>query len=322
MKTKFTGIMALILCLLSSCSGTVPAVVPTSTTAAPDQLMESSVESVWSITGDPNPFKIPDGIAIDRQGNLYVMDSLNDRVQKFDNDGMFISMWGSSGDQDGQFHCGNYCMLAVDNKSNVYVTDIGNSRVQKFDSNGKFLTKWGASGEGDGQFSHPFGIAVDQQGSVYISDVGNTRIQVFDDNGKFLAKWGTPGYEPGQFSSDLADLAVDSKGNIYVSDRSNGLSKFDSNKQFLAELEDCGDDKPIRSATGMAVDAQDNLYVFDLSNSRVCKFDSSGKHLSQWDGSGSAEGAFTLGGGIAVDQQANVYVAEPFANRVRKFRQR
>lgn len=318
MKTKNIGLISLILCLLSSCSGAVP----TPTTAAADQPAESSVELVWSITGDPNPFNVPDGIAVDQQGNLYVMDSLNDRVQKFDNDGMFITMWGSSGDQDGQFQCGNYCMVAVDNKSNVYVTDIGNSRVQKFDSNGKFLTKWGDSGDRDGQFSHPFGIAVDQQGNVYIGDVGNTRIQVFDSNGKFLTKWGTPGYEPGQFSSDLADLAVDSQGNIYVSDRSNGLSKFDSNKQFLAELEDCGDDKPIRSATGVAVDAQDNLYVFDLSNSRVCKFDSSGNHLSQSDGSGSAEGAFTLGGGIAVDQQANVYVAEPFANRVRKFRQR
>ena len=43
-------------------------------------------------------------------------------------------------------------------------------------------------------------------------------------------------------------------------------------------------DKPIHSATGMAEDAQDNLYVFDLSNSRVCKFDANGNHKRQWHG--------------------------------------
>jgi sugar lactone lactonase YvrE len=72
----------------------------------------------------------------------------------------------------------------------------------------------------------------------------------------------------------------------------------------------------------VAFDTQGNLYVSDLSNSRMCKYDSNGHFLSQWDGSGSADGPLSAVGGIAVDQQGNVYVAELFANRVRKFRQR
>ena len=84
-----------------------------------DQPTESLVESVWSITGDPNPFNTPDGIAIDSQGNLYVMDSGNHRIQKFDSDGNFITMWGSEGRNDGQFDC-FACMVAVDGQGNVY----------------------------------------------------------------------------------------------------------------------------------------------------------------------------------------------------------
>jgi DNA-binding beta-propeller fold protein YncE len=71
----------------------------------------------------------------------------------------------------------------------------------------------------------------------------------------------------------------------------------------------------------VAVDSQGNIYVFDLSNSRICKYDSNGRFLNLWDGSDSAGGRLSWVGGIAVDQQGNVYVAELFAGRVRKFHQ-
>jgi sugar lactone lactonase YvrE len=135
-------------------------------------------------------------------------------------------------------------------------------------------------------------------------------------------KWGSEGYEDGQFSSDLADIAVDSQSNVYVTDRSNGLYQFDSNGQFLARWDTCGDDKLISSATGVAADSIGNIYVFDLSNSRMCKYDSKGLFLNNWNGSGSPEGPFSAVGGLAVDQQGNIYVAELFDGRVRKFRQR
>jgi sugar lactone lactonase YvrE len=278
-------------------------------------------EFVWSLTGDPNPFNNPDGIAVDSQGNLYVMDSGNSRIQKFDGDGNFILMWGSKGNNDGQFDCSPFCMVAVDGLANVYITDNGNSRVQKFDSNGQFLLKWGSFGSEDGQFDESFGIAVDRQGNVYVGDVGNARIQKFDSNGNFLMKWGSSGYEDGQFSPDLADLAVDSNGNIYVTDRSNGIYKFDKNGEYLTRLTACGDKNSVAAATGVAVDLEDNVYFYDLSNNRMCKYDRDGKFLNNWDGSGSTEGVFTTVGGVAVDQNGNIYVAEFFDGRVRKFRQ-
>jgi DNA-binding beta-propeller fold protein YncE len=282
---------------------------------------ERPVASVWSITGDPSVFDTPDGLAVDQQGYLYVMDSGNNRLQKFDSNGQSVAMWGTKGTGDGQFDCQSICMVAVDGQGNVFATDGSNARVEKFDSSGKFLAKWGSFGSGDGQFNSPFGIGVDAQGNIYVGDVGNSRVQKFTGSGKFLAKWGSSGYQDGQFSENLADIAIDAQGNVYVTDRSYGLQKFDSRGRFLARLRSCGDSRPLFSAAGVAVDVQGNIYVSDALNKRICKLDPYGRFLNRWDGSGSAEGPLDTVGGIAVDQLGNVYAAELFANRVRKFHQ-
>jgi streptogramin lyase len=70
---------------------------------------------------------------------------------------------------------------------------------------------------------------------------------------------------------------------------------------------------------GVAVDTEGSLYVFELSNNRICKYDADGDFLTAWSGS-RREGAFSMAG-LAVDQQGDLYVAEPFDNLVLKFRQ-
>lgn len=285
---------------------TIPAATQT------DLIVESQLELIWSSTGEPDQFSAPDGIGLDQQGNLYVSDGGNSRIQKLDSQGKLITLWGSNGAEDGQLFC-KLCGLAVDQQGNVFITDTDNSRVQKFDGNGKFLLKWGSPGSGDGEFNGPFGLAVDRQGNVYVGDVANGRIQKFDNNGKFLVVWGSRGPKEGQFSWDLADIAVDGVGDVYVTDRSKGLQKFDRNGNFLARWQICGD-KKILGATGVAVDAQDNVYVFDLSNSRICKFDRDGKVLAIWGGLENPVGF------IALDQEGHIYTAEVFNNQVNKYR--
>ena len=87
--------------------------------------------------------------AVDSSNNVYVADQDNNRIQKFDSSGKFITKWGSYGNGDGQFH--NPDGIEVDSSGNVYVSDTDNNRIQKFDSNGTFITQWG-SGSSDGQF--------------------------------------------------------------------------------------------------------------------------------------------------------------------------
>jgi sugar lactone lactonase YvrE len=132
----------------------------------------------WGTQGNGDgQFYYPAGIAVDSSGNVYVLDTENNRIQKFSADGTFVTKWGSSGDGDGQL--GYPSGIVVDSSGYVYVADYGSSRIQKFSANGTFVTKWGSYGAGDGQFKTPYGIAVDSSGYVYVTDYGNHRIQKF-----------------------------------------------------------------------------------------------------------------------------------------------
>jgi len=135
------------------------------------------LSSVLGPVGSGNgQFVNPGGIAIDASGNVYVVDSGNNRIQKFDSSGVFKKTWGRSGSGDGYFN--NPMGIAVySSTGDVYVADTGNNRVQKFDSSGTFITKWGSSGSGNGSFDSPTGIAVDASGAVYVSDKNG--IQIF-----------------------------------------------------------------------------------------------------------------------------------------------
>ena len=83
-------------------------------------------------TGDGQfgQYNSPNSIAVDSHGNVYVTDYDNNRVQKFDTNGNFITKWGSEGSKDGQFDGPKG--IAVDTHGNVYVTDEGNTRIELF----------------------------------------------------------------------------------------------------------------------------------------------------------------------------------------------
>jgi DNA-binding beta-propeller fold protein YncE len=195
--TWIIGVLWLALALgLTACQPVRP-VTPTpaaaTTTVAASEPATSPVEFVLSITGDPNPLSRPTSLALGQQGRLYVVDSLNNRIQVFDAAGRFLTLWGSKGNDDGQFNLSDeggdgYGSVTVDGQGNVYITDTFNQRIQKFTSDGQFLTKWGSNGTGDGQFLRPFDVAVDKQGQVYVIDDHRGDIQKFDSTGQFLTK--------------------------------------------------------------------------------------------------------------------------------------
>src|SRR5207253_5630265 len=78
------------------------------------------------------------GVATDASGNVYVADSGNHRIQKFDANGTFLTTWGMHGSADGAFL--GLGGVATDASGNVYVSDAGNNRIQKFDQGCDFLT--------------------------------------------------------------------------------------------------------------------------------------------------------------------------------------
>ena len=271
-------------------------------------------------------FQSPRGMAVDKEGNIYVADSQNHRIQKFDPNGQFLLQWGSHGSGPGQFN--EPWGLAVDDEGNVYVADTWNHRIQKFDPNGRFLTSWGmglvdtqGKAEGfEGLFYGPRDIAIDPDGNLYVTDTGNKRIQKFDPEGKFLGQWGGYGTGPGQFNEPVG-IAIDSEGNIYVADTWNQrVQKFDRNFNYLTSWPIHGwESQSVVNKPYIAVDERNRVYVTDPEGYRVIVFDADGTFLYTFGQYGSDASSFNLPIGVVVDEEGNVYVADSGNNRVMKF---
>jgi sugar lactone lactonase YvrE len=264
-------------------------------------------------------FSYPWALALDGDGNVYVADAGNSRIEKFDSNGNFLDKWGSVGSGNGEFI--DPRGVAIDGDGNVYVTDAGNSRIEKFDSNGAYLAQWGSDGTGDGQFRYPWGIAVDGAGNVYVADgYANDRIEKFDANGAFLAKWGVAGTGDGQFRRPFG-VGVDGDSNVYVADTDNHrIQRFDSDATFLSRWGTPGSaDGQFLFPYAVTVDHDGNVYVADGENDRIEKFAANGEFLAKWGASGSGDGQFNAPTGVAVDGAGNVYVADYYNHRIEKF---
>jgi DNA-binding beta-propeller fold protein YncE len=282
-----------------------------------------ALQPAWQISGNPNAFDVPTGVAADAEGNIYVMDTNNSRVQKFDNQGNFLLAWGSAGSGEGQF--GDILdpregRLAVDAQGNVYVIDLKNLRVQKFSSDGDYLTQWGTKGPGKGQFAGPVDIAVDRQNNVYVADVRTGTIQKFDETGRFLLRWGRAGYDEGRFSN-LLSVAIAPDGNVLVTDATGRIQKFDSHGRYLSTIQPEPIDNQSVYLGSIAVDHQGNIYVADWYGARIAKFDPDGKALAAWTGTDVGLNSFVNLQDIAVDQQGNIYLTDGTEDLVRKFQQ-
>ena len=315
--------------LMRRASGVLPAaVLVLLVLAAPAQAQPSFITK-WGSPGSGNgQFDIPNGVATDAAGNVYVADSNNHRIQKFTSGGAFIRKWGSRGTGAGQF---DYPVgVATDAAGNVYVTEnsFDSQRVQKFTSNGAFITTWGSKGSGNGQFSYPNGIATDTAGNVYVADPGspvpgfpgNNRIQKFTSNGAFITKWGGFGSGNGQLNVPTG-VATDAVGNVYVVDnRNHRIQKFTSNGAFITAWGGQGSGNArFEYPFLIATDASSNVYVGDSDNQRIQMFTSNGAFVAKWGNRGTGDGQFRYPSGIATDDGGNVYVADGASNRIQKF---
>ncbi len=251
------------------------------------------------------------GIAVDKEGNIYVSDVIANRIQKFDPQGKFLWKLGSKGSKDGQFDL--LKNITVDNQGNLYAVDRANSRIQKFDPSGKFLMKFGSHGFTDGTFNALSHITLDANKNIYVTD--NSLIQKFDSTGRFLMKFGGYGSSDGKLDYPQG-ITLDRQGNIYVMDSNNyRVQKFSPTGVFLAKFGMWGPGNGgFYSPVDIVTDKQDNVYVTDAT--RIQKFDSQGKFLVRFGAKGSNEGQFSNPQEINVDTQGNIWIAD---NTVYKF---
>ena len=138
-------------------------------------------------------FRLPHGLSIDAQNNVWVTDVAHNQVYKFTHDGKLLLTLGEKGvEGSDSVHFAQPTDVEFGPDGSIFVSDgYVNSRVVCYDSAGKFRFEWGAHGAGPE--SHDFNIvhdlAVDKVGRVYVADRENDRIQIFDENGKFITQW-------------------------------------------------------------------------------------------------------------------------------------
>lgn len=159
-------------------------------------------------------FEAPEGIGIGRNGEIFVVDTLNHRWVQFSRNLAPIIAMGSFGSSREQFW--NPTDLIVNPHGTVYVVDTGNHRIMSYDFSGNPIRAWGEKGAALGQFREPKRLAVDTWNYLYVTDSRNRRIQVFTPEGSAVIEFTV------KTLVNPCGIAVSEKGRVFVSDTDAG----------------------------------------------------------------------------------------------------
>lgn len=262
-------------------------------------------------------FNSPTGIAVDSDNNIYVADSGNSQIKKFDSKGNLLLTLGTLGSSKGQFI---HPLGVFVNKKYVYVLDTGNSRIQIFDKNGNFVNSWGTRGDQIGMFYTPVSMSSDKYGNLYVVDSEQNVIQIFDPLGNYkdeiypvLAN----GKEIG--NKGIKAITFDSDNNFYIISTNNKILKYSSIGNFINFYGSNGtEDGRFNQPSSIVVDANNYFYISDSGAHLIQKFDPNGNFVFSW-GSKIGEDEFDAPAGLAIDKLHNFYVVDKNQNTIQKF---
>ncbi|HVZ80966.1 MAG TPA: NHL repeat-containing protein [bacterium] len=289
-------------------------------------------------------FAYPRGAAINGDGDVYIADSRNNRVERFrgsdwqflgDFGGLFDAMASTKGDAKklatealGKLHEPNGIAIGPDDT--VYVADTWNYRVQVFTKKGKAKFAFAAD---DGFFA-PRELVVDPMGNCFVADTGKHRIVKFDKNGKKIKAFGSQGDKEGMFNEPIG-LALDQAGNLYVADRINQrIEVFSGEGQFIRQFpakwvlpfNKVPDGKHYKMVPEqidiephLALDkAHGVIYASDGKGKKVLAFKLDGTPAGALDNNSNGAPLFNVPVGVAVDKDGNLLVVDAGAGRLVK----
>jgi len=285
------------------------AIVSTEEYLGPEILatIDSSVTNLHSIQG----------VSIDSHQNLYLVDSGNSKIVKFDSNGKLIKSWGSFGAGEGQLN--NPSGIFVDS-NHVHVADKGNSRIQTFDMDGNFQRTWGGSDIESQSLKNPESIAVSSSGIFYVSDSSLKKISKYDSEGKYAGHIESLLTAAAKFSSSNSIVSNKNDNFFVLVSNDNRILQFRGDGSFVKSFGVTGeDDGKYQDPSSIAIDSDGNLYVADSGNHRIQILDVNGKFIQKWGSLGAGPGQFMEISGIAVDSSGNVWVSDSSTNTIQKF---
>ncbi|AIL65195.1 NHL repeat-containing outer membrane protein [Rickettsiales bacterium Ac37b] len=227
----------------------------------------SPKHQIRTIGSSDNQFNKPRKIAIDPATNmLYVVDTLNNRIQTVNTTNYYIEPFGSN-DSEGRLYRPSSIMFT---KHGIYIADYANNLIKILDKNHTHIEQFGSAGNKNGQFYQPWDIAHKDSKEIYVGDYGNNRVQVFDSQGNFLKSIGHEGDQEGEFQY-VHGIALDGNNNLYVVDYGNNrIQIFNPEGNYLEQLGSRGIKKMgFRNPFGIAISKTGLFYVADHSNNRV-----------------------------------------------------
>ncbi len=259
----------------------------------------------------------PTSFSIGQNGNIYIVDSLNNIIKIYDMQGNYISNFGNEG--FGGQNLSLPWSIAIDYKNRVYITDLGKNIIYVYDPEGKFLAKFGGTGNREGQFNMPLDITIDTENNIYIADSQNDRIQII--NGKFKFKIGSSGNKDGEFSLPTAIALSNNESLLYVVDTNNSrIQIFDKRGNFLKKFGRAGSKSgEFNHPEGISVDNDGKIFVSDTLNNRIQIFDKDGNFLATFGHSGDGDGEFNSPGRSFFDFKGRFYVIDRRNNRIQGF---
>jgi predicted membrane-bound mannosyltransferase len=227
--------------------------------------------------GADGTFREPWGVAVAKDGTVYVADTWNHRVEVFDKDGKFLRKWGQfeqvstgTGLPDGLW---GPRAITLDNNGHVFVADTGNKRIRVFSTDGTFMYDIGRDPAGI-QLNEPVGLAVDgTRNELYIADTWDKKVEVvsLSEQGKEVRSFPLQAWGGTTESSNRPYLALDKTGKIlFVTDP-------DTSRILVM---DAVSGKPISSFTtpgntlgGIVVDGAGQLFVADAGGGKIERYD-------------------------------------------------
>ena len=287
-------------------------------TKAPE-LPAESVTVLATLGSEVGQFSQPADIAVDALGNVYVVDTLNQRVQIIAPDGTVTSI-GEPGTNAGEFANPRSPDYEVDDgpwgmtlgpEGGIYVADTWGHRIQRFGPDMQLDPTFNIGG-----LFGPRDIAVMADGNLIVVDTGNKRLGIYDQSGSLQRIIGEEGDGHGQFNEPTS-ISISSNGAIYVADYWNKrIQRFDSQMRYSGEFE--VDSWGSRGTT-------DRAYIVALADGRVIATDPANGNILVFDANGEEIAARSLPSrsgtsrpiGIAVDPAEEfVYITDSLTSQV------
>ncbi|HEX5307881.1 MAG TPA: RHS repeat-associated core domain-containing protein [Solirubrobacteraceae bacterium] len=250
------------------------------------------------------------GIAIDSEGNIWVADTENNRIEEFSAGGTFIQKFGGPGAGEGQLE--GPTGIAIDQWGDIWVTNTGKGLVEGFTKTGTSFRTLG----GGGLLKEPLGIAYSSYNErLYVADAGDGRVVSLSRSvGGENSVIGKKGEGHGEFLYPEG-IAVDSSGDVLVSDSSSRIQKLSATGAYISEL----GSGYIHDAVGMTFDSKGDIVVAGAIDHRIDLFSASGTYQYSFGEYGSGEGQMRYPTGVAVDSADDVYAMDAGTDRIEKW---